>query len=394
MHTPTLLAFTLPWLAALCATACQPAAGGVTGAPSYHPRPGDVALGHGYVRRDGAIHFLGGGVTGVGADATRIDTPSRRLLRKVAARQYGPFQTCSGLDVASFAPLSEQYTRDKDSVYFKIISPGEFLVVRLPNADPASFEVLATHLARDRNHVWYYDRIQGGIDPATVESVDGGQAFKDKDSVHYGDRRIVGADPAGFRHLGSAYFADRGRVYWGDVPVAGADPAGMQVLGGSFVAKDESNVYRSGERLPHLDAATIELILHDPMGHQFLSDRNGVYLNAMVFPRTVPGRVEVIDHLTVRAGDLVHLVSTYHGTPVTVFEEDGKLMAETFAYDPASRRPLGTITAEVAAAGLEHLRISPLPGRDRAPAVPAWQIEVFRGAELVERMLAAGERLR
>ncbi len=42
------------------------------GNPAPSPQlPGDVDLGLGYVRRDGAIHFLSGGTTGDGADATR-----------------------------------------------------------------------------------------------------------------------------------------------------------------------------------------------------------------------------------------------------------------------------------------------------------------------------------
>jgi hypothetical protein len=42
----------------------------------------DIDLGHGYVRRDGAIHFIGGGITGTGADATRIDMPSPGCSRR------------------------------------------------------------------------------------------------------------------------------------------------------------------------------------------------------------------------------------------------------------------------------------------------------------------------
>jgi hypothetical protein len=142
-------------------------------------RPTDVDLGQGYVRRDGAIHFIGGGITGTGADATRIDTPSPQLLKKVVDSRFGSFKTAEGLDVASFEVLSEEYTRDKDRVYFKVISTGEFIVIVLPDADPKSFDLLAPLVARDRNHVWYYDRTQPGADPATLKLVDGGGVYKD-----------------------------------------------------------------------------------------------------------------------------------------------------------------------------------------------------------------------
>jgi len=396
MQNRSIHTFTLPLFMLVSVAARQPVEpmdNGAADASTTTRCPEDVELGHGYVWRDGAIHFIGGGVTGVGADATRIDTPSPKLLRKVVSSHFGPFQMCQGLDVASFEALSEQYTRDKDRVYFKVISTGEFLVIRLADADPGSFQVLATHLARDKDHVWYYERIQVGVDPATVVSVDGWVVFKDDHSVRYGDKPIRGADPVSFRHVSSGYYVDKSRAYWSDAPVEGADPATLVVLGESFIAKDKTSVYRSGKRLPHLDVASTELILHDPQGHQFLSDKNGVYLNDMTFPRSKPGKVEVVDSLTVQLDDVVYLVSTYQVTPVTVFKEEGVLKAETFVYDPTHRRPLGMLTAVVTEDGLEDIRTAPLTGNDRAPSVPDWQLAVFKGPDLVRRMLAAGTRI-
>jgi hypothetical protein len=358
------------------------------------PLPTDVVLGHGYVKRNGAIHFIGGGVTGTGANATRIDMPSPALLKKVVDSQFGPFKTAEGLDAASFEALSEEYTRDKDRVYFKVISPGEFIVMVLPDADPATFKVLATHVAKDRNHVWYHDRIQPGVDPASVVLVEGGQVFKDKDSVHYGYDEIAGADPASFRHLGSGYYADKTRVYWCHRPIPDADPATFEVLDDSFVAKDKAAVYRSGERLPGSDVATTQLILDDPYGYQILSDKHGIHLNGMTFPRSKPGEVQVIDNLSVRSGDLVFTVDRYQVVPVTLFKEDGKLMAETLAYDPATRGPQGTITAEVTPGGLKDIRIAPLPGGKDAPSVPEWRMEVFKRPDLIEQMNKAGKLIK
>jgi hypothetical protein len=357
------------------------------------PLPTDVILGHGYVKRNGAIHFIGGGMTGVGANATRIDMPSPALLKKVVDSQFGPFKTAEGLDVASFEALSEEYTRDKNRVYFKVISPGEFIVRILPDADPATFNVLATHIARDKNHVWYYDRIQPGADPASLVLVDGGQVFKDKDSVHYGYDKIAGADPASFRHIGSAYYADKNRVYWCTDPIADADPATFEVLDDSFVATDKTSVYRSGEPLRGSDVATTKLILDDPYGYQILSDKNGLHLNGMTFPRSKPGDVEVIDNLTVKGGDLVYTVDRYQSVPVTLFKENGKLMAETLAYEPGTRKPQGTITAEVTPDGLKGIRIAPLPGGKDAPSVPEWRMDVFKRPDLIQQMNKAGKHI-
>lgn len=357
--------------------------------------PAVVELGHGYVRKDGAIHFTGGGTTGTGANATRIDMPSPQLLKKAVDSQFGPFKTAEGLDAASFEALSEEYSRDKNRVYHKVISPGEFLVILLPDADPKSFEVLARNVARDKNHVWLYERIQPGVDPATVEIVNRDfSVLKDRDSVHYQSEEIAGADPASFRHIGSAYYADSKRVYWGGEPIPDADPATFKVLGESFIAKDKATVYRSGEPLTGYDADSLELILHNPMGYQVVSDKNGIHVNKMTFPRSKPGHVEVIDDRTVKAGDLVLLVETSRSLPVTVFREDGKLMAETPAYEFTSGQVQGMITAEVTAAGLKDIRISPLPGGKEAPTVPDWRMEVFDNPDYVQRYLEAGKRIK
>lgn len=364
-------------------------------APCRAQENNDVDLGHGYVRKDGAIHFTGGGTTGTGANATRIDMPSPQLLRKAVASRFGPFKTAEGLDAASFEALSEEYGRDKDRVYHKIVSPGEFLVVLLPDADPKTFEVLSRNVARDKNHVWLYERIQPGIDPSTVEIVNRDfSVLKDKDSVHYQHDQIAGADPASFRHLGSGYYADRNRAYWSGEPIPDADPATFEVLGDSFIAKDKSRAYRSGVPLAGYDVASLKLILHDDSGFQIFSDKNGIHVNHMTFPRSKPGKVEVIDNRTIKAGDLVHLVESSRSTPSTLFKENGKLMAETPAYDPTSRKVNGKITAEVTEDGLKDIRISPLPGGSDVPSVPVWQMEVFRHGHTVERMIELGKQIK
>lgn len=352
--------------------------------------PTDTDLGHGYVRRDGAIHFIGGGITGTGANATRVDTPSPRLLRKVVMSKFGSFKTAEGLDVASFEALNEEYTRDQNRVYYKVISNDEFIVIVLPEADPASFELLGGELARDGKRVWYRDEIQRGVDAATIERIEGGPVYKDKNSVFYQYEIIVGADPASFKHIGSAYYADRKRVYWFLTPIPGADPANFKVMGDSFIAKDSSRVYRSGEPLPGYDVSSFKLILHNEAGYQIFSDKNGIHIDKMTFPRSKPGKVEIIDKKTVLAGDLIHLVNTYQNTPVTLFKAHGKLMAETPIYEPETEKVTGMITAEVTSEGLNDIRISPLTGGDKAPSVPDWQLRVFKEMHLVQRMIEAG----
>lgn len=391
MNTRAIITRTLGLLLVLSLSACQKQETADT-APSPVMAP-DADLGHGYVRRDGAIHFIGGGITGTGPNATRIDTPSPGLLRKIARSQYGPFKTAEGLDAASFEALSEVYTRDKHRVYYKVISPGEFIVIVLPEADPASFEFLGGDLARDNKRVWYRDRIQHRADVSTIAPIEGGPVYRDKHTVFYQYDAIAGADPASFRHIGSDYYADHKRVYWCMNPIAGADPATFEVLGDSFIAKDKNAVYRSGQPLPGCDATSLELILHDPVGFQIFSDKNGIHVNTMTFPRSKPGRVKVIDTRTVKAGNLILLVESSRSTPTTLFKSDGILKVETPAYEPMSRKVQGTITAEVTPDGLKNIRISPLPGSREIPAVPPWQMEVFTHGHPVQRLIELGKEI-
>jgi DKNYY family len=353
----------------------------------------DTDLGHGYVRREGAIHFIGGGITGTGANATRIDTPSPKLLRKVVDSKFGSFKTAEGLDVASFEVLCETYTRDENRVYYKVISNDEFIVIVLPEAEPASFELLEGNLTRDKKRVWYNYEIQHAVDAATVEPIKGGPVYKDKNTVFYQYTAIAGADPASFKHIGSGYYSDRKRVYWCTDPIPGADPANFEVMGDSFIAKDSSRIYRSGVPLPGYDVASFELILHNEAGFQIFSDKSGIHLNNMTFPRSKPGKAEVIDNHTVKVGNLVHTVSAYQYTPVTVFEEDGQLIAEAPCYEPESKKPLGMIMAEVTGEGLKDIRTIPLPGHSWTPTPPEWQLRAFTRSDLVERMVKSGKLL-
>jgi hypothetical protein len=391
MNPRAIITRVLGLLLLLAIPACQKKETAST-APSS-PLTTDTDLGHGYVRRDGAIHFIGGGITGTGADATRIDTPSPRLLKKVVDSKFGSFKTAEGLDVESFESLTEVFTRDRNHVYYKVISNDEFIVIVLPEADPATFELLGGNLTRDKNRVWYGYHIQHGVDAATVKPIEGGPVYRDKNSVFYQYEAIAGAEPTSFKHVGSGYFADSQRVYWGPNPIPDAEPSNFQVMGDSFIAKDSSRIYRSGVPLPGYDVASFELILHNEGGFQIFSDKNGIHLNNMTFPRSKPGKAEVIDNYTVKVGELVHTISRYQYTPVTIFIENGKLIAEAPCYEPESKKPLGMITAEVTEEGLKNIRTIPLPGHSWTPTPPEWQLRAFTRSDLVERMVKSGKLL-
>lgn len=176
-------------------------------------------LAHGYTRDGSYVRFRG----------HRIDQKGAEDLAEFAVIVGHPLTLATDVDADSFVALSEEYSRDRNRVYYKWISGPSFWVVEVPRADPDSFEVLGLGFARDRNHVWRQDSIVPGADGATVRSLFDHRVWVDANHVWAGLRRVPGADPATFERLGDSYFyRDAEHVYWAFNQVTvleGADPA-------------------------------------------------------------------------------------------------------------------------------------------------------------------------
>lgn len=352
-------------------------------------------LGHGYVRRGEAIHFEGGGLTGgneTGGGGTRIDQASDyeiNQFRMVLRRRIVP---CRSPDAASFVAMSEEYTRDKKTVYYKWISPGRFVVVELPMADRASFKPINTYYAADKNAIWYMDRPIAGSDPKTAKLV-AHAIIKDADHVYISGRVKWHLDPATFGHLGSAYYVDKNGVYWGDRRVDGVDTKTFRVLGDSFMAVDKNRVYRSGQPMPGFDAATCKLIVHEPVGYQVFSDKNGVYVNGIRILHADPDDFVMLDEVTAKGGKHVFLIDSYQFTPMTLYREDNCLIVEAFFYNPSRTKPMAIVKAEVTDKALKDVEVNPPPGADKAGKLELWQLSALGREDLVKQMNEAAQRL-
>ena len=191
--------------------------------------PADEAgedLGKGYSRRGEFIYFNG----------KRIDRAGAHDIDEFAKAVGYKLTLCKDVDAASFEVLSREYTRDKNKVYYKWISPGaRFWVVEVPNADPKTFEAVGFELARDKNHVWIRDSIVKGADPKRVKSIFAYRIWLDTHNVWNDHRKIEGADPETFERIGTSefgYYRDSKRVYsyFGRLKVVeGADPKTFQI---------------------------------------------------------------------------------------------------------------------------------------------------------------------
>lgn len=167
----------------------------------------------------------------------------------------------------------------------------------------------------------------------------------------------------------------------------------FEVLGGSFVGKDRNMVYRSGQRLPHIDPATCKFILHNPYGYQVISDRNGVYLNKLKFLHANAKTFRMIDKRTGRDDRHVFLVDTWHSTPVTVYKTGELLVAETVLYEKGTTNALATVKAELTDGKVKSLALSPPPSEALTHPVPDWQIDIFQRPDMIKLMVASGDLL-
>ncbi len=228
------------------------------------------SLGHGYSRHGDHIYFEGVRIDQAGWDT--FEGFQRTLGRRLVL--------ANDVDAASFVALSEEYAKDKNTVYYKWISPGRFWIVKIPGADPATFQVVDFNLAKDAKRVWRTDVPIEGADAATAQVVNSGWVWKDRRGVYYQHARIAGADPETFRHLDQAYYADARYVYWSDTRLQGAAVKTFRTFGNEIpYAVDDRHVWFGDTRMSNIDAGSFRLI-HN---HVF-ADKSGVYVSGRGLP--------------------------------------------------------------------------------------------------------------
>ncbi|HMO16108.1 MAG TPA: DKNYY domain-containing protein [Pirellulaceae bacterium] len=308
-------------------------------------------LGHGYSRLGEFIFF----------DKQRIDQAGKEDFDKFIKAADLNLSQCADVDAASFKALSEQYTKDKNKVYYKWISPGRFWVVELPLADVPSFEVIGFNLAKDVKHVWWYGQPLQEVDPMTVELVNEGFVWKDANSVWYQHEKIPGADSKTFRHLGQAFYRDANRAYWSSTPLDGADLDTFRTFGNdSPYAADRHSVWRATSKINGYDAPTFQAI------HQsVVKDRNGVYLGDHLIENADPNTfLKVVDLDTDNSALLAdehhyYLFLPYYGDIYRVTATANSLNVRRSIWQPGikQKEPIAIAAAELAETGWRNLRI-------------------------------------
>lgn len=151
----------------------------------------------------------------------------------------GPFQAA---DPESLKPIDGRFASDAVQAYYR--------GTPIPGSDPATFQLLGEHHARDQRAVYWCDTYRKGQDYFLVRYVRVEQ--------------IADADPATFRELKYEYGADAKRAYKaGLVLRAVREPASFEVLT-PRLSRDRQRAYFEDIEIPDSDGATFAIIdVHD-----------------------------------------------------------------------------------------------------------------------------------
>ncbi len=318
-------------------------------------------LGHGYSRQGDFIYFK----------KQRIDQAGREDFDTFARSANLKLSQCADVDAASFKALSEEYTKDKNKVYYKWVSPGRYWIVELPLADTKTIEVISANLAKDAKRVWWYGAPLPGVDPQTFELVNAGFVWKDANSVWYQSTKISGADAKTFRHLDQAFYRDAHRVYWSSTPLAGADLDSFRTFGDdSPYAADRDNVWKGDTNIAGLDAPTFQAI------HQSVyKDKNGVYAQGNLVDnadtRTFRKTADLdTSHSALLADEQHYFVFLpYYGDVYRVTSTADSLSVQRSIWPPGIKQkdPVAVATAELGDSGWQKLNIAADPAINTSP---------------------------
>lgn len=230
-----------------------------------------------YQRKDGVWHFEDQALPGV----TELTVLNRRFA-KSATQAFFRATPIDGAEPASFEALDEHHARDRRQVWHAdtyrdsrdYFTTKRIRIRRLDGADPASFMLLREDYARDARRVWHEGDPFPVKDAATFEVLANGFA-RDRQQGYYLRSAIPGSDGASFTVIDGQHARDARSIFHADMDlgqspprvvsrrIAEADAGSFQALDSSGYARDTHRVYWHGRPLAGADPASFALL---PMG--------------------------------------------------------------------------------------------------------------------------------
>ncbi len=155
-------------------------------------------------------------------------------------------------DPSTFELLASPFSRDTRHVY----ASGTIF-----SDDPKNFEILAENLTRDSQHVYWSGAVISD-DPADLVLVGSWDYYtyvKDSKSVFVNGGKIPNADPATFEVIVDAYSRDASHIFYFNVLIPKADPATFEILESPY-AKDSTLVFWQENVIPGADPLTFRVL--------------------------------------------------------------------------------------------------------------------------------------
>lgn len=175
------------------------------------------------------------------------------------------------------------YSKDKNNVYFtdRIIK----------KADPQTFEIIQVgykEYAKDKKHIYYQGEVLEGF-----SQISGSKYITDGKNIYLLPYRtkVLNADVASFEPVDDVYAKDRNNLYYNAYPVKGFDTSTFIYLYPGIVA-DKNNVYKSGNIDSKIDASTLQKI-----NDKYFKDKNHVYFGYYIVEKADPETFRPIDEL-------------------------------------------------------------------------------------------------
>lgn len=338
---------------------------------------GAKPLGHGYSRLNGEVYFALQKIDQAGADdferlkwelgreLPALETFASENRKESFLDNTGwvlkKIKLAADIDAESFVPLSNEYAKDKNRVYYRCSLRDKFWMVELPGADPESFEHVATDLAKDNFQVWQKATPNLKVDPRKVRVVGGGM-WTDANKVWSTNSLYVQAyvkNPDSFEHVGGDYFRDAKYVYYRAAnyakPIDRADPTTFRTVGEKQVfAVDRDTVWLEGAPLNSIDAATFEVV-HDYV----CKDKTHVYVRGASINGAFTGRIHTVANLDDRGSVLlsdgetrfVYLADWVDVFQVSLASDDLEVRHEAWERTPDLQSKIGKYVSQLSTKG-------------------------------------------
>lgn len=221
-----------------------------------------------YYKKDGKWFYAG---VQINVETGPVNfKPLNKTFAKDDRTGYYRETPIGGSDGVSFEALSEYDAKDRSSVYFcdtqrdskEYWSIRRNRIVKVAQADPATYRLIGSDFARDKAHVFYGGQLVPVKDAASFEVLEYGFT-KDRIRAYHKLVEISGSDGATFVALNLHYAKDKSRVYFARLTETGviknADVESFKVLDDGY-ATDRLQAYHGGAVISRDNAASLEYL--------------------------------------------------------------------------------------------------------------------------------------